>query len=145
MPKKDPFSLPGDSSPEALLNLLASKDKPFMLLVESEEMDAASHSNNSKRVLRGLKSIQSTLSLILEFSKTHRETLVIFTADHETGGLAAVANFDNYPSMQIRWSTKDHTAAVVPILAKGPGAEHFANIDRNWEIGEILKGLISNN
>lgn len=130
---------------DVALKHLASKEKPFILLVESEEMDAASHSNNSRRVIRGLKSIQSTLSLLLEFSKTDGETLVIFTADHETGGLAAVANFDHYPNMQIRWSTKDHTAAVVPILAKGPGAEHFATIDRHWEIGEILKGLISTN
>ncbi len=130
---------------EVALNRLASKEKPFMLLVESEEMDAASHSNNSQRVLRGLQAIQSSLALILEFSKTHGETLVVFTADHETGGLAAVANFDNYPNMQIRWSTMDHTGVVVPLLAKGPGAEHFATIDRNWEIGEILKGLIVNN
>ncbi len=128
---------------ETALTYMSSQDKPFVLLVESEEMDAASHKNDSKRVLKGLKSIQETLSLVLNFSKINGETLVVFTADHETGGLAAVADFDNYPKMQIKWSTKEHTAAVVPLFAKGPGAEYFANVHRNWEIGYCLKKLIS--
>jgi alkaline phosphatase len=128
---------------ETALTYMSSQDKPFVLLVESEEMDAASHKNDSKRVLNGLKSIQETLSLVLNFSKKNGETLVVFTSDHETGGLAAVADFGNYPKMQIRWSTKEHTAAVVPLFAKGVGAEYFANVHRNWEIGHCLKKLIS--
>lgn len=129
---------------EVALQRLTAKDAPFMLLLECEEMDAASHDNNSRRVINGLKSIQSTLALVLEYANEHEETLVVFTSDHETGGLAAVANFNNYPSMQIRWSTKDHTAVVVPIFAKGPGAELFAGVEETWEIGEILKGLLRN-
>ncbi|MBT8305632.1 MAG: alkaline phosphatase [Maribacter sp.] len=128
---------------EVALKYLSSQDKPFVLLVESEEMDAASHDNDSKRVLNGLQSIQETLSLVLDFSEMYGETLVVFTADHETGGLAAVADFDHYPNMQIRWSTKAHTAAVVPLFAKGPGAHYFADVHRNWEIGYLLKKLIS--
>jgi len=138
-----------DSSPnltkltEVALKYLSSQDKPFLLLVESEEMDAASHNNDSERVINGLKSIQQTLSLILSFSKMQGQTLVLFTADHETGGLAVVADFGDYPKLQIRWATKDHTAAVVPLFTEGPGAEYFADIHRNWEIGNRLKRLIS--
>ncbi len=128
---------------DVALKYLSLLDKPFVLLVESEEMDAASHDNDSDRVINGLKSIQETLSLVLNFSKTHEETLVVFTSDHETGGLAAVADFDNYPKLQIRWSTKEHTAAVVPLFADGPGAGYFADVQRNWEIGNRLKSLIS--
>ncbi|WP_297798264.1 alkaline phosphatase [uncultured Eudoraea sp.] len=128
---------------EVALEYMSSQNNSFVLLVESEEMDAASHKNDSKRVINGLKSIQQTLSLVLNFTKTHGETLVVFTSDHETGGIATVADFDNYPNMQIRWSTKNHTAAVVPLFAKGPGAEYFADIHRNWEIGNLLKEIIS--
>ena len=128
---------------ETALTYLSSLDNPFVLLVESEEMDAASHKNDSKRVLNGLISIQETLSHVLNFSKINGETLVIFTADHETGGLSAVSDFDRYPKMQMRWSTKNHTAAVVPLLADGPGAEYFADVHRNWEIGYLLKKIIS--
>lgn len=128
---------------ELALEYLSADDRPFILLVESEETDTASHRNDSERVVRGLQAIQTTLALILEFADTHPETLVVFTADHETGGLAAVADYDSYPDLQIRWSTKDHTAMLVPILATGPGAEHFGSIERNWQIGEILKGLLA--
>lgn len=129
---------------ETALSYMSSQDKPFILLVESEEMDAASHNNDSKRVLNGLKSIQETLSLVLNFSKLNGETLIVFTSDHETGGLSVVSDFDNYPNMQIKWSTKNHTAAVVPLFAIGPGAEYFANVHRNWEIGNCIKNLICN-
>lgn len=128
---------------DVALTYLSSQDKPFVLFVECEELDSASHKNDSDRVIRGLKSLQQTLSLVMEFSKLQGQTLVLFTADHETGGLAAVADFGEYPNLQIRWSTKDHTAAVVPLFVDGPGAEHFANVHRNREIGNRLKNLIS--
>ncbi len=127
---------------KAALDRLVSKDKPFILMVESEEMDAASHQNNSRRVLRGLKSIQDALSLVKDFADQNGETLVVFTADHETGGMAALGNYENYPNMQIQWTTKEHSAEVVPLLASGPGAENFSNIHRHWEVGKILKALI---
>jgi alkaline phosphatase len=126
------------------LNHFGSKDQPFLLLVESEEMDSKSHKNDSEGVLNGLKSIQETLSHILDFSKTNGETLVIFTSDHETGGLVVVSD-KNYPDMQLVWSTKNHTASLVPLLATGPGAKYFSDIHRNWEIGNRLKKLIQQN
>lgn len=124
------------------LKYLSAQNDPFILLVECEELDSASHRNDSGRTLKGIKSIQETLSHIFAFSEEDEETLVIFTSDHETGGLAVVSD-RNYPNMQIAWSTKDHTASVVPLLAQGPGAKYFSDVDRNWQIGNLLKKLIS--
>jgi len=124
------------------LNYLTKEDTPFALMVECEEIDSGSHRNDSKRVLKGLKAIEETLGLILDFAEKQGNTLVIFTADHETGGMAAGVDFDEYPNMQIIWASQDHTATVVPLFAKGPGAEYFVDVDRNWQIGQILKSLI---
>jgi len=66
---------------------------------------------------------------------------VLFTSDHETGGLAVVSD-SNYPNMQLVWSTKNHSASVVPLFAQGPGADYFSDIKRNWQIGSLLKSLI---
>ena len=123
------------------LETLTATGRPFILMVESEEMDSASHSNNSHRVLKGLQAIQETLGMLMDFTMTNGETLLIFTADHETGGLTLMTD-KNYPSLQIRWSTRDHTAAVVPLYAKGPGADRFAQVKRNWQIGQVLKSLV---
>ena len=106
-------------------------------MVECEELDSASHRNDSKRVVKGIESIQETLAMLLEFSKNNGETLVLFTSDHETGGMAVVSE-KNYPKMQIAWSTKDHTASLVPLFAKGPGAEYFSEVRRNYQIGILL-------
>ena len=125
------------------LKYLASNDKPFILLVESEEMDAASHDNNTPRILRGLESIKQTVSLLVDYSMKDGETLLVFTADHETGGLSVVSDSGVYPDMRVQWSTQEHTTAVVPILAAGPGAELFSNISRNYEIGIQLRKLIA--
>jgi alkaline phosphatase len=127
---------------DVALDYLTSQDAPFVLLVESEEMDAASHRNDSKRVLKGLQSIQETLSHVLSFAEKNGETLVLFTSDHETGGLAIVSE-SNYPHSQMVWATTNHSAAVVPLYAKGPGAEHFTGVNRNWQVGSLLKSLIS--
>jgi len=125
------------------LTILTEKDIPFLLLVESEEIDTASHKNDSERVLKGLRTIEETLSLLLDFSSKNEETLLVFTSDHETGGLAVVSKDDDYPDMQLIWSTTEHSTAVVPILSYGPGAEHFSELHRNWQIGNLLKDLIS--
>lgn len=124
------------------LNYLSTNNQPFVLMVEGEEMDSASHRNDSKRVIAGLEALQKTLLLILDFSEKNGETLVVFTSDHETGGLAAVSEKD-YPNLQLVWSTNNHTASVVPLFAKGPGADNFLNVNRNWEIGVRLKDLIN--
>jgi alkaline phosphatase len=137
-----------DSSPnlteltEVALDYFASGNQPFVLLVECEELDSASHRNATNRMLKGLKSIQSTLTLIQDFAEKNRETLVVFTSDHETGGLAVGTGSKGYPDMEVIWATKDHTASVVPLFAHGPGAEHFANVHRNWEVGKLLKLLV---
>lgn len=127
---------------DAALRYLSYRDTPFILLVECEEMDSASHRNDSKRVLKGIAALQETLSLVLDYAKTQGETLVVFTSDHETGGLAAVSD-SNYPDIQLVWATKNHTASVVPLFAMGPGAEYFLDVKRNSDIGQRLKILIS--
>ncbi|MCW5517122.1 alkaline phosphatase [Muriicola sp. Z0-33] len=127
---------------DAALRYLSYRDSPFILLVECEEMDSASHRNDSKRVLKGIAALQETLSLVLDYAKTQGETLVVFTSDHETGGLAAVSD-SNYPNLQLVWATKNHTASVVPLFAMGPGAETFLDVKRNSDIGQRLKILIS--
>lgn len=123
---------------------LADTGAPFLLLVESEEMDNASHTGDTDRAVDGLLTIASVLTRVLEFARTRGDTLVVFTADHETGGLALSYEIDSYPNLRPTWATADHTAALVPILADGPGATSFASVSRIWQIGELLNRFIVN-
>lgn len=121
----------------AALRRLNSTDDPFLLLVESEEIDSASHEADLERVLWGMEAIEATLELILDFAAEDGETLVVFTSDHETGGLALSARGRNQKLHAI-WSTSDHTGTAVPLLAIGPGSEAFVGSHANWEIGRLL-------
>lgn len=126
----------------AVLDYVSGREDPFFLFVESEEMDAGSHENDDVRISNGLQSISTTLSLLREFCEDHPSTLLVFTSDHETGGLSLVPSFDDFPNMQMRWTTKDHTTSPVPLFAVGPGAEHFKDVRFNWQIGQVLKALV---
>jgi len=75
----------------------------------------------------------------LEFAKSNSQTLVLVTADHETGGFAI-----HHGSVEERsisdsgFTTSEHTAAMVPIFAYGPGSSVFSGIKDNTFVGKTL-------
>ena len=67
----------------------------------------------------------------LEFAEKDGKTLVVVTADHETGGLTLVDGEPSTGKITGRFSTSGHTGLMVPVFAYGPGAEVFGGIDEN--------------
>lgn len=127
---------------QVALERLASDERPFLLLVESEEADSASHRADFDRLLRGLEAIEEAVGLVLDFADRNGETLVVFTSDHETGGLALSVGDSSNSSLRALWPTSDHTGVVVPLLAAGPGSEHFGGSRATWEVGRLLAGMV---
>lgn len=127
----------------AALDRLARGAQPFLLLVESEEADSASHERDFARLLRGLEAMEATLEIILDRAEADGDTLVLFTSDHETGGLALSAGDRTNSSLRALWPTSSHTGTVVPVLALGPGAELFAGIHATWELGRLLSEMVA--
>jgi len=122
----------------AALRRLSSDQRPFLLLIESEEPDSAGHKNDFGRLVRGLEALDATLEMVLDYASEGGETLVVFTSDHESGGLAlSIANYHNM-QLEAVWASQDHTGSVVPVLAFGPGAHAFAGSRTNWELGRLL-------
>ena len=84
---------------------------------------------------------------MLDFAEKDGETLVIVTADHETGGFTLGAGgrngYDaNYGVIQPTFATTNHSAALVPVFAFGPGAEIFAGVYENTEIFHRIVSLV---
>lgn len=76
----------------------------------------------------------------LRFADQDGETLVIVTADHETGGLSLLAGDQSTGSVSGNFSTNDHTGVMVPVFAYGPGAQAFMGVYQNTELfKKILK------
>ena len=78
----------------------------------------------------------------LKFADTNGETLVIVTADHETGGLVVVDGDEHTGRVTGVYVSDDHTPAMLPVFAYGPGADKFCGTYMNTEIARRIKSLI---
>jgi alkaline phosphatase len=123
------------------LERLAADPDGFFLVVETEETDTASHRHRLHRMVEGIRSLDEAAAVVLDFARRDRRTLVLLTADHETGGLSLVSG-DQGEKLGVRWSTWGHTGLPVPLFAYGPGAERFAGARDDTEIAQLLSRLL---
>ncbi|WP_159517004.1 alkaline phosphatase [Sunxiuqinia indica] len=123
----------GDYLPQATqmaIDYLSKSEDGFFLMVEGSQIDWAGHRNNAEHLITEVIDFDETIGKALDFAEKDGNTLVIVTADHETGGFALAG--DQYED--IRFATTQHTAALVPVFAFGPGAEHFTGTFNNNEV-----------
>ena len=104
--------------------------KGFFLMIEGSQIDWAGHANQAASLIDEMKDFDKTISRVLDFAKKDGETLVIVTADHETGGLS-INDGSTMKKMDIKFTTNGHTGTMVPVFAYGPGSEHFRGIYDN--------------
>ena len=70
------------------LKSLEQNQKGFFLLVEGSQVDWAGHGNSIAGVISEMEDFVAAVRVVLDFARQHPDTLVIITADHETGGMA---------------------------------------------------------
>jgi alkaline phosphatase len=103
-------------------------------MVEGSQIDWGGHNNNIKNITSETIDFDQAVGEALEFAKKDGNTLVIVTADHETGGLTLTnGDFEN-KSVTANFSTKKHTGSPVPVFAYGPGSQVFSGFYENTEI-----------
>lgn len=98
---------------EKAIDLLDDTDEGFFLMIEGAHIDKHSHSNEDAKMTEALQEFDETIEMILEYAKADGETLVVITADHETGNITA--NGDGTYS----FTQGSHSAANVPVLVYG--------------------------
>lgn len=117
-----------------------SKDGYF-LMIESAIIDGFGHNNDAEGLITEMKEFNNTLNYLAAYVNEHPETLLVVTADHETGGVGS--NYTTYDKpLQVIFSTRGHTGTVVPIFAYGAGAENFAGVMKNTDIPKKIEALI---
>ena len=123
-----------------------STRKPgFFLMVEGSQIDWACHANDALGAVRQTLLFDQAVAAAVAFALIDGGTLVIVTADHETGGLTLVGagNEDKGDTeLTVRWSTKGHTGSPVPLYALGPGAAQFAGVCDNTDIPRKIARLL---
>jgi alkaline phosphatase len=79
------------------INALEKHEQGFFLMVEAGQIDWAAHANDAGAMLHEMIKIDHTLDAILTWVKTRDDTLVVVTADHETGGFGLSYSRHNIP------------------------------------------------
>ena len=133
----------GDFLPRAVktaLKTLDGAENGFFLMVEGSQIDFACHANDSAWMVDELVDFSYAIQIALDYAEEHGNTLVVVTADHETGGLTMPDKQGKYTDVSFCYSTGSHTCLPVMVYAYGPGAEQFTG----WMQNTAIKGKILN-
>lgn len=113
----------------------------FFVMIEGSQIDWQGHYNDGDGLIAEMKDFDQAIEQVLHFAVKDQQTLVIITADHETGGLSLTRSPDK-GELEVAFTSTKHTAALVPVFAYGPGSELFRGIYENTEIyGKMRKAL----
>lgn len=124
---------------------MLDNDKGFFLMVEGSNIDSYEHNQNMEQVLGQMQGFDQTVDYVLRWAQEHPGTLVIVTADHETGGVTLP---DNPKPEDINDScfTSDgkHTNADVWLFASGAQSKGLCENDviDNTDIAKYMRKVL---
>lgn len=116
------------------LKYLNQENRPFFLMAEGAKIDSYGHENDIEGVVAESISFDKAITEAITFADTNKNTLVIITADHETGGLTIPQGKVSSQSIEADFTTHDHTGTMVPIFAYGPRSQEFQGVYENNEV-----------
>lgn len=134
----------GEMLPEATkkaIDVLKQDKNGFFLMVEGSQIDWGGHDNSTPYIVHEMLDMDRALGIALSYACENRETLVIVTADHETGGMTINGGNFEKGSVTARYTSTGHSAVMVPVFAYGPGAEEFLGIYDNTDVFNKIKRL----
>lgn len=121
------------------IELLHQNDRGFLLMVEGSQIDTYAHTHKRAEMVRRVLNFDMAVREAVEFARRDGHTLVIVTADHETGGLVVQ---DGVKEAQTSWSTWNHSSLPVAVFAYGPGALNFTGMLDNTQIPRHIARLL---
>lgn len=120
------------------IEFLSKNQSGFFLMVEGSQIDDVAHENWSDKYLDEIRDFNHAVNVALDFAEKDGNTLVIVTADHETGGAAITGGNVDRHEIIIDWVSHRHTGSMVNIFSFGPGEKEFTGILENYEIGRKM-------
>lgn len=135
------LGLLAEATRAAIDKLQERGDKGFFLMVEGAKIDYAGHSRCLPGSVIEMLSFDLAVAEALKFADENGQTLVVVTADHETGGLVLLDGDEQSGRIMGVYTTDDHTPALLPVFAYGPGADRFCGTYLNTEIARRIREL----
>lgn len=125
------------------ISLMNQNKNGFFMMIEGSQLDDYGHFNQLDLLMKETLDFDKTIGEVMKWAAKDGETLVVVTADHETGGLTLVNGNKDEGRVECCFSTKDHSGAMVPVYAFGPGAENFTGIFENTDVFKKIKKLMT--
>lgn len=135
----------GDMLPVATktaINILKKDEDGFFLMVEGSAIDWGGHANDATYVVTEMMDFDRAIGEAIKFAIKDKETLIIVTADHETGGMSFNGGDYKTGKVKTKFTTGDHTGLMVPVYAFGPGAENFQGFIDNTDIPNRIAEIL---
>ena len=132
----------GNFLPQAVdlaIKSLDARADGFFLMVEGSQIDYQGHGNNTEGVVDEVLDFDRAIKVALDFAERDGETLVVITADHETGGMTIMDGSYADSTIVAQFNTGGHTGTMVPIYSFGPCADQFTGIMENTDIPIRIK------
>ncbi|RPD39178.1 alkaline phosphatase [Chitinophaga barathri] len=121
---------------------LSGGKKGFFLMEEGAQIDYGGHANSVPYLTMEMLDFDQVIGEAIRFADSNGETLVIVTADHETGGLTLLDGNIRKGYVDGQFSTSDHTAVMVPVFAYGPHSMDFRGVYENTELFDKIMKVI---
>ena len=124
------------------ISLMNQNKNGFFMMVEGSQLDDYGHFNQLDMLMKELHDFDHTIGEVMKWAAKDGETLVVVTADHETGGLTLHGGDLATGRIEAKFASTGHTGVMVPVYAFGPGAEEFTGFMDNTEIFWKIKKLM---
>ena len=125
------------------LETLSRNPRGFFLMVEGAQIDWGSHNNDVKYTVTEVIDFDKAVSEALKFADKDGHTLVIITADHETGGMTIPNGNYAKKSVKALYTTAGHSGIMVPVYAYGPYSQEFRGVQENIDIHKKIIEILS--
>lgn len=126
------------STAVSTLNTISTNDSSFFVMMEEGYIDKNAHNNDAAGVIHTVTRFNEVIAYCMEFVMFHPDTVLIVTADHETGGIR-----HNPYTNEFKFSSGGHTNVDVPIYAMGAGTEYFAETHENTRVPMFIASIFS--
>jgi len=118
-----------------------NKDNGFILVINNPQIEIAGYAAKTDKLITELQALNQAVGAALEFAKKDKETMILVTGDHETGGLA-INPGSTKDSLITEFTTSGNTGSMIPVFAYGPGTAVFSGVYDNTDIHHKLVSLL---
>lgn len=128
------LDLLAEATRQSIEKLQELSNDGFFLMVEGAKIDYAGHSNCFPGSVLEMLSFDKAIAECMKFADENGETLIVVTADHETGGLMLLDGDIHSGRVMGVYFTDDHTPSLIPVFSYGPYSDQFKGVYWNVDI-----------